>query len=329
MIEIMDGKTVVIELPSGNLTAVIQYIEIPEPEQPLNQVVKEHLSKLVLGKLVDFHPLGFSPKKTVGQLYLKGLDIGQQMVRDGAAWHAPVNKTGQTDAQSQLYETNEAQAKAEKRGIWSMPGLKPAWQFRSDRDETLRRAERVTSTGTSEKVYEARPESKRPSIAAAKTRPGMWSDSNPKLKNAAALLNGYNAQTRMGYIATPPLGITEATEVEHKTAVDITYLYKEDEKKGRKGVYVVGVVSISKEWRFLKFNDLIVTVDDKKIVVGKAKRTTLTEGSLVRERLSYEISRETIEKIANGNDVVIKVGNYIIRPYPWMHVILYNMLEAS
>ena len=29
--------------------------------------------------------------------------------------------------------SNEAQAKAEKRGVWGIEGLKPAWEFRAEK----------------------------------------------------------------------------------------------------------------------------------------------------------------------------------------------------
>ena len=51
VIEVIDGKTAVVQMANGGkLTVVLQYIEIPEPEQPLHQTVKEHLQKLILKK---------------------------------------------------------------------------------------------------------------------------------------------------------------------------------------------------------------------------------------------------------------------------------------
>ena len=143
VIEVIDGKTVVIEMESGKLTAVLQYIEIPEPEQPLYATVRDHLGKLVLGKYVDFQPQGFSPAKTFGQFYVGGVDIAQQMVRDGAAWHIPADQSGQDTQGSAIYQNNQAQAKSEKRGIWSIENLKPSWQFRADKKESVRLQERL------------------------------------------------------------------------------------------------------------------------------------------------------------------------------------------
>src|SRR4051812_26362177 len=89
VVEVVDGKTVVIELPTRNkLTAELQYIEVPEPEQELHQTVREHLQKLLLGKQVEFLANQMKPTKTIGQVLAGGVDISQQMLRDGAAWYA-------------------------------------------------------------------------------------------------------------------------------------------------------------------------------------------------------------------------------------------------
>ncbi len=44
VVEIVDGKTVVIEMQNRNrIVAELQYVEVPERGQPLNQIAKEHL----------------------------------------------------------------------------------------------------------------------------------------------------------------------------------------------------------------------------------------------------------------------------------------------
>ena len=47
VVEVVNGKTAVIQLSTGNkVTVILQFIEIPEAEQPLYQTVKEHLGAL-------------------------------------------------------------------------------------------------------------------------------------------------------------------------------------------------------------------------------------------------------------------------------------------
>ena len=84
VVEIVDGKTVVIELETKNrLTAELQYIEVPEPQQQLHQIVKDHLQALLLGKFVEFRANALAPTKTVGQIFSDGVDISQQMIKKG------------------------------------------------------------------------------------------------------------------------------------------------------------------------------------------------------------------------------------------------------
>ena len=51
VVEVIDGKTAVVEIgTSGKLKVVLQYIEIPEPEQPLHGWLKSIWKNLLLGK---------------------------------------------------------------------------------------------------------------------------------------------------------------------------------------------------------------------------------------------------------------------------------------
>jgi hypothetical protein len=87
--------------------------------------------------------------------------------------------------------------------------------------------------------------------------------------------------------------------------------------------------STSKDWWFLKSNDLILTIGDKDTVVGKARRKTAKDGDMVRERLTYEVSRDTVEKMYNGGNATIRVGNYVIWFTQGAQLLLYNMLDAT
>ena len=136
VVEVVNGKTAVIQLSTENkVTVILQFIEVPEAEQPLHQTVKEHLGALLLGKTVLFMPRRIVKEGSVGQIVAGGVDISRQMLRDGAAWYALPEKSAQDAAESEMYQTIEAQAKAEKRGVWGIENLKPAWEFRAEREE--------------------------------------------------------------------------------------------------------------------------------------------------------------------------------------------------
>ena len=207
VIEVLDGKTVVIEMESGKLTAVLQYIEIPEREQPLYRTVRDHLEKLVLGKTVEFNPHGITAEKTFGQLYVGAMDIAQQMLRDGAAWHISSEASGQDPQDSIVYRQNQEQARGEKRGVWGVENMKPAWQFRAEKIENAKRQQQNALSATS--ITGATWTNAASAKPAVNRKPGMWPDTNPSLKNIGALLNGYNAKTKTGYLGTSLLGVTE------------------------------------------------------------------------------------------------------------------------
>ena len=78
VVEIVDGKTAVIETSTGGkLTVILQFIEIPERDQPLYQTIKEHLEKLILDKTVEFLPRRILTSASAGQVLLGGVDIGR------------------------------------------------------------------------------------------------------------------------------------------------------------------------------------------------------------------------------------------------------------
>lgn len=326
VVEVLNGKTVVIEVDGRRITAELQYVEVPETEQPLYATVRDHLEKLTLGKAVEFRPQGFSAGKAFGRLFIGTADVAVQMLRDGAAWHVSSNITGQEPEENAAYKEHEDQARKEQRGVWGVKGLQPAWEFRAAKFERARQS-RIAAE---QAALLSRAGSEAPVAKAAPRTFGEWGDVNPWLQNPGPLVHGYNAVSRTGYVSTSLMGIKEAENqaTGSKTAVDITYIYKQDDKK-RTGVFVLTVMSAANEWRFLKKNDLSVTVDEKKFVIGKPKRTASMEDGAAVEKLAYEVSQATLEKIANGGEVVIHVGDFMIQPRGVMQLMLYNMLQVA
>jgi micrococcal nuclease len=319
VVEIIDGKTVVIQISTGKLTAVLQYIEIPEPEQPLSQAVKNHLKELVLDKNIDFRASGIAPNKTLGQIYLNGVDIGQQLVRDGAAWHISSTKTGQSLDDSDQYEGVQALAKSERRGIWSIRDIKPPWEFRAEKEENQRRAEeakwqRASITSRSE------------------SRPGttdrVLPNSTGGFNNAGALINRYDPKTKTGSLETPMLGIQDSSNLGRKMACNFGYYYREDKAGNRKGSFVLYMAWIDTP-RVSTTTDLVMKVDGHSVGTTHGKKATQKAGTSVVETLAFELTRAQVEKIANGSDVGLWLGNEVMIPAPGFQMLLYNLLDAS
>ncbi|HMQ03590.1 MAG TPA: thermonuclease family protein [Pyrinomonadaceae bacterium] len=329
VVDIVDGKTVVIDTDGRQIVAEIQYVEVPEPEQPMHQVVREHLAKLTLGKSAEFYPHGISPGRTIGKLYVGSVDIAVQMLRDGAAWHVSAERSGQKPDDSNAYQYHQNQARAERRGVWSVKDLKPAWEFRAEKIAKARQkeveAEQVYVVANSQEPAE-RTQPKQ-SVRPA----GPWADINPHLKDPGPLVHGYNAAGRTGFLSTSVMGVKEAEgqPAGQSTSVDITYLYRQDEQKGRSGKFIVTLHSSADDWRFLKANDLTVVADEKKFVVGKPKRSAENQNGKMVEMLTFEVSKATMERVAYGGEVFVKVGNYTFVPTPGLQLLVYNMLSLA
>lgn len=316
VVDVIDGKTVVIELETNKkINAELEYIEIPEPEQQLSQAVKDHLQKLLLGKNVEFIAKMVLKTRLIGKVYLGEVDISQQLLRDGAAWYAIAEKDRQDSFERENYQIVESQAKLEKRGVWGIENMKPAWEFRAEKEEQKRQKERLTQANYEKSLKEAEEAKKKPVKKELPKRYPNWIYSESKkyesTNNISGLMIGYSSQDKMGFVTTPQFKI-EIVDKENSQKVDIgvTYFYKETEKKGKESYYLVGIESEANEWKFLKTNELIAFADNQRIIIGKATRTFQQEKNSFKETLTYKINRKLVERIANAQKVEFKIGNY-------------------
>lgn len=320
VVEVVDGRTVVIAMPAGRIKAELQYIEIPEQGEPLFLIVKEHLAKLVLGKTVEYRAISLLTDRTIGRLTLNGVDVGLQMLRDGAARYDHSPDSVRVLGESGQYAATENEAKGEKRGVWAAAGAETSWERRTSKPSSLPRT----------------PPPVKETLVASTSKPpihrGYWSDKNPAIGNVGVLANGYNAEAKSGYVGTSLLGVRDADPEkpsDSKTAVDITYFYKEAGQNKRRGIFVVTVISESRSMRFLTRSDLSVIFDDKKTLIGKPKRAASMNSGVARETLTYQIDRKVLDNIVNSRDVILKVGDYLIKPETGLQMLLYNLLQVA
>ncbi len=102
-------------------------IDTPESKQPYGERAKQALSDLAFGKparvvVQDTDRYG----RTVGRVYVGGVDVNAEMVKQGAAW------AYRQYLKDQSLLTLEEQAKAAKRGLWGLPETErcPPWDWR-------------------------------------------------------------------------------------------------------------------------------------------------------------------------------------------------------
>lgn len=328
IVDVIDGKTVVIEMRAdARLTAELQYIEVPEPEQELHATVKNHLRQMVIGKDAELLVKGFSKTKTVGQLTVRGVDVSQQMLRDGAAWHVAIDKSGQDAGEWKLYQDNETQAKSERIGVWSIEKLKPAWEFRAEKEAAQKEKEEAewatykSSSGGRNRRWTVEEQLR------ANQQMEMWADVTDSMAAANQVFTGikgagstelvtaYFPAASIGVIATPPTGfLTLQSSSGERQRVDCrsVYVYLGDVSKPRERLYTLGFVSESRDWQFLKSNDLTIVADGQKIIVGikPLRRFSRQIDYAVQELVIYGISRNSLAKIASAKKVDVKLGRF-------------------
>lgn len=319
VVDVLDGRTVVIETIGGRMTASLQYIEVPEREQPLYRTVGEHLRKLVFDKVVEFRAQRVSTEVIAGQLVMDGIDISQQMLRDGAAWHVPGDKTGQSAAEFTAYQENQAQARAEKLGVWSVPGMKPAWEFRAEKEEALRQkalAERpapvlvevspVDQTKTPMRRW--KPED----VLKATANYNPWPNIDLGRRDASTgISTQYDPAAKLGSYETKGafLDMTGPAGTQRVETRSL-YIYLGGENQTSVGGYGIGFATASKTGVFQKSPHLVLLADGKKFDVKPVKLITKKVGDFTYELLLYKLETDVMQEIAYADKLEVKIGVY-------------------
>lgn len=346
VVEVIDGKTAVIQIgTSGNLTVVLQYVEVPEPEQPLHTVVKEHLAKLLLGKDALIVPKGVLNSSTVAQVFVDGVDVSQQMIRDGAAWFALPEKTEKSGSEVEIYISNEAQAKAEKRGVWSVEGLKPAWEFRAEkakreRDAELARLEEIKKQNQEKNQTVSKEKLPPPSAALSNFEmwksgrtATMWDDlqfyTKERIFDENGLIVGQISQYNISFILTKDVVVNlSGGKTNPKMICGIGYVSRK-EGNYKKEFFGMGCKSEAEKESFKGSNGLDFTLDGKTKNYGKAIHLGSQSDKKFDEILVYVLDRETFVKVASAKTVQMKMGNFSGAMPEKFHSMIKNLIIES
>lgn len=132
---VFDGDT--FELRTGSRSFVrvrLAKIDAPEIDQANGQASRSNLEKLAGGQFVvvkDLEPDKYG--RTVGRVWLQGLDINGEQVKAGYAWaylsyNPPIS-----------YMNAENEAKRAHRGLWADPHPVPPWTWRHGGRKSARR----------------------------------------------------------------------------------------------------------------------------------------------------------------------------------------------
>jgi len=127
VVGVTDGDTLTLLVDREQVRIRLAQIDAPEPDQPHGKNSKAALSALAFQKkarveVVDIDRYG----RTVGEIFIDGIDVNREMVREGHAW-AYTKYSHSTEIVAL-----ENGARAEKRGLWALPESErePPWVWR-------------------------------------------------------------------------------------------------------------------------------------------------------------------------------------------------------
>ena len=124
---VSDGDTLTLRDARGSEWRIrLHGIDSPEKGQDFGRKAGAELARLVKDRNVRVEVLDKDKfGRMVGRVYLGDMDVNREMVRLGCAWHyrafAPDDRE---------LAAAEAEARREKRCIWSRPNPTPPWLFR-------------------------------------------------------------------------------------------------------------------------------------------------------------------------------------------------------
>jgi endonuclease YncB( thermonuclease family) len=130
VIHVSDGDSITVRSGEANIKVRLAQIDAPETSQPWGTRAKQELAGLVGGQdvtltVIDHDRYG----RSVAQITRDNLDVNRAMVARGAAWAYIAYLTDDS------LRTLEAQARAQRLGLWSMPANERVapWDYRRER----------------------------------------------------------------------------------------------------------------------------------------------------------------------------------------------------
>jgi endonuclease YncB( thermonuclease family) len=126
VLDVTDGDTVIVARGRGQVTVRLFGIDAPEGTQPFGREAAAMLRERVLGKVVDVDMKDVDVYgRLVATISIDSRDIGEELVRAGAAWHYVQYSNDPRLAAA------EREARAARRGLWKAPAPQPPWTYRA------------------------------------------------------------------------------------------------------------------------------------------------------------------------------------------------------
>lgn len=131
-----DGDTLTLSTASTTEHVRLQGIDAPELAQPFGDAARQSLSQQSLNQTVR---VAYAQRdrydRLLGQIFTADCtDVNQQMLDAGMAWFYTAYACELESARRSRYEAAEAQAHAQRRGLWSQSQPMAPWIFRNGVD---------------------------------------------------------------------------------------------------------------------------------------------------------------------------------------------------
>jgi endonuclease YncB( thermonuclease family) len=122
---VSDGDTITVLNGRTQVRIRLEGIDAPESHQDFGQKAKQLTSSLAFGKTVTINAVTTDRYgRTVARVIAGGKDVSLELVKAGLAWHYKKYSSDPVLAQA------EQEARAAKKGLWSMPNPTPPWDYR-------------------------------------------------------------------------------------------------------------------------------------------------------------------------------------------------------
>jgi endonuclease YncB( thermonuclease family)/thiol-disulfide isomerase/thioredoxin len=128
--EVRDGQSMVLTTGGRKLVVVLKGVDAPELKQEFGDVAQQHLASLILDKAVEVDFSQLEGEHVVGKVFCNQMDIGLQVIRDGAAWYDKTSGYSLTEVERGIYAEAQQAARNELRGIWKDGSPMPPWEWR-------------------------------------------------------------------------------------------------------------------------------------------------------------------------------------------------------
>ena len=124
------AKTLLILSLSHLVKVKLIAVASPATNQSYAGVARQHLADFVLNKFVVVRYSALRDGYIVGQVLLENMDVGAQMLRDGAGWYNKSDETLLGEVERQVYQGSQDAARNERRGLWQEDSPVAPWDYR-------------------------------------------------------------------------------------------------------------------------------------------------------------------------------------------------------